>query len=125
MEHGSHSSSNLPPCLVQTKNTVWSKINQAPHPDVDFKSLEEQFAVEDKGPKPLKGLSSCKKPIAKMLLPVQRSNNVGIMLANLKMTPAQVKDAILQLLTGGSSPLTDEQLEAVSKSLPTDVSTRL
>ncbi|KAG1652410.1 hypothetical protein FOA52_012192 [Chlamydomonas sp. UWO 241] len=55
-----------------------------------------------------------------MLLAMQRNQNVGVLLANLKMPPAQVVDAVRTLVTTGQAGgLTQEQINSIARSLAT------
>ena len=82
---------------------MWDLIN-AVHDvsDIDYASLEELFAVvvpsssgtADKGGSgshQASQTSRLKRAPVVTLLAVQRSNNIGILLASLKMPPAQVR----------------------------------
>lgn len=108
----------------QIKNTVWSSIN-AEHDNsvIDYASLEEQFAmVPSTSGTASKGSSSgslqapsqiahLKRAPVVTLLAMQRSNNIGILLANLKMPPAQVcaKSVIDEVPC--QAPLTSKQAD--------------
>ena len=64
--------------------------------DIDFDQLEDEFAA--KATATLKGGRADKAPKQKMLLTMQRAQNVSVFLARLRMTPAQVRPpAVLSL----------------------------
>lgn len=80
---------------------MWAKLNQVTEVEVDFKMLEEQFAVlvREAGGQGAGGAAKASAPAAKkavMLLNMQRNQNVGVLLANLKMSPAQVWEWMCQ-----------------------------
>ena len=86
--------------FTKVKNTVWSRLNEV-HVNVDYAELQDQFAMLNNGTLGTQsqrasaaGSSSSgallrRAPVV-TLLAMQRSNNVGVLLANLKMPPAQV-----------------------------------
>jgi hypothetical protein len=81
---------------------VWSQL-EGVKADIDYASLEAYFAVLDTKSAPASALTSSTssstskgsiKKQAVMLLPIQRSNNIGVFLANLKMTAQQVSSTV-------------------------------
>ena len=82
---------NYPAC-TQVANTIFGELDAA-DADVDFDLLEDEFAAK---PTQQLGLN---KPVAdgkraaparRMLLPMQRAQNIGVFLTKLKMGPLQV-----------------------------------
>lgn len=74
--------------LVQVANTVWGELEPVDG-DIDLDQLEDEFAAQAAAV--LKGSRGDKAAKHKMLLPMQRAQNVSVFLAKLKMTPAQVR----------------------------------
>lgn len=73
---------------VQVANTVWGELEPV-EADIDFDQLEDEFAA--KATATFKGAGQADKaPKQKMLLTMQRAQNVSVFLAKLKLTPAQV-----------------------------------
>ncbi len=68
-------------------NTVWGELEPV-EADIDYDKLEDEFAA--KATATLKGGRADKAPKHKMLLTMQRAQNVSVFLAKLRMTPAQV-----------------------------------
>ena len=83
--------------------------------DVDFSALEEHFAAAAvKEGEVVGGVK--KKPSLVTLLTMQRANNSGVMLANLKKPTSFIVDSIRDLVTTGSCiGLTDDQVDSISK----------
>ncbi|BDA49172.1 probable disheveled-associated activator of morphogenesis 1 at N-terminal half [Coccomyxa sp. Obi] len=100
----------------QVANTVWGELEPV-EADIDFDQLEDEFAAKAtatfKG-----GRRADKAPKQKMLLTMQRAQNVSVFLAKLKLTPAQIKEAVLQCGTDGEDSLTDEELAGLLLCLP-------
>ncbi|GAX75451.1 hypothetical protein CEUSTIGMA_g2895.t1, partial [Chlamydomonas eustigma] len=108
----------------QVKNTVWSQL-EGVKADIDYVSLEAYFAVLDTKSGPASALTSSTssstskgstKKQAVMLLPIQRSNNIGVFLANLKMSAHLVCESVKDLISSGHTPhLSEEQVDQLSK----------
>ncbi|CAL8464050.1 g3585 [Coccomyxa elongata] len=100
----------------QVANTVWGELEPV-EADIDFDQLEDEFAA--KATATFKGGGRTEKaPKQKMLLTMQRAQNVSVFLAKLKLTPAQIKEAVLQCGTDGEESLTDEELAGLLLCLP-------
>lgn len=77
---------------MEVANTVWGELEPV-EADIDFDQLEDEFAA--KATATLKGGGRTDNaPKQKMLLTMQRAQNVSVFLAKLKLTPAQVRPAI-------------------------------
>jgi hypothetical protein len=82
------------------ENTVWKQL-QPVDGDVDYDQLEDEFAA--KQAKMRATGSDIQAPKHRLLLTMQRAQNVGVMLAKLKRTPAQVGSC--QMLCTPAQPL--------------------
>lgn len=79
---------------VQVANTVWSRLDPTDALDINYDALEDDFEA-----RPEQALDS--KPSAmgigppkhRMLLPMQRAQNIGVFLTKLKMGPLQVQES--------------------------------
>lgn len=68
---------------------MWGELEPV-EADIDFDQLEDEFAA--KATANLKGgCRADKAPKQRMLLTMQRAQNVSVFLAKLKLTPAQVR----------------------------------
>lgn len=75
---------------------MWGELEPV-EADIDFDQLEDEFAA--KATAMFKGGSRADKaPKQKMLLTMQRAQNVSVFLAKLKLTPAQVRAGHLAIL---------------------------
>ena len=96
---------------------MWSRLNEV-QADVDYEALQEQFAMLNNAKSgttqsqrasaagsSASGTALLRRAPVVTLLAMQRSNNIGVLLANLKMPPAQVRGLVgLSALGNGGSP---------------------
>ncbi|ODN75497.1 hypothetical protein L202_06627 [Cryptococcus amylolentus CBS 6039] len=93
------------------KDTIWTHISPNYDFDVDVDEMLEVFAVQ-----PAKEKVEKKKPAVVSILDITRSNNIGIMLKRLRLSPTQIRQAILEV---DDEVLDADDLALVSRMLPT------
>ncbi|KAL7410280.1 hypothetical protein BDY24DRAFT_186432 [Mrakia frigida] len=95
--------------------TIWNDLPEG-SPSLDLGDLEDTFMMGAPSSTPSKMSLSAKKHQPLTLLDITRSNNVGIMLARLKLPIPKIQQAVLAF---DDETLTLDDLKALSKLLPT------
>ncbi|WVQ76867.1 hypothetical protein IAR50_006541 [Cryptococcus sp. DSM 104548] len=93
------------------KDTIWTHISPNYDFEVDVDEMLEVFAVQ-----PAKDKVEKKKPAVVSILDITRSNNIGIMLKRLRLSPTQIRQAILEM---DDEVLDADDLALVNRMLPT------
>ncbi|WVW81462.1 hypothetical protein I302_103456 [Kwoniella bestiolae CBS 10118] len=96
------------------KGTIWTSLPETNGLDLDFEDLAEVFSI-DNGVKNLdKGKGKAKEAVT--VLDITRSNNIGIMLTRLRLSPSKIRRAIVEV---DDDLLDIDDLATLSRMLPT------
>lgn len=72
------------------KDTVWEELTSDQQIPLNFDVLEDEFAAKATKPKSSKSSASTSKNELIMLIPVKRSQNIGVFMSRLKLTASEV-----------------------------------
>ncbi|WWC85530.1 uncharacterized protein L201_000394 [Kwoniella dendrophila CBS 6074] len=76
------------------RDTIWTSMSPSSEFDLDFRDLTEVFSVDTGAKKLEKGKGKAKEVVT--VLDITRSNNIGIMLTRLRLSPAKIRKAIVE-----------------------------
>ncbi|KAK6904947.1 hypothetical protein I203_105766 [Kwoniella mangroviensis CBS 8507] len=96
------------------KDTIWTSLPGSEDLDLDFHDLNEVFSVDSGAKKMDKGKGKGKEVVT--VLDITRSNNIGIMLTRLRLSPSKIRRAIIEV---DDDLLDMDDLATLSRMLPT------
>ncbi|WWD06090.1 hypothetical protein V865_004175 [Kwoniella europaea PYCC6329] len=96
------------------KDTIWTSLPGSDGLDLEFQDLNEVFSVDNGAKKLDQGKGKGKEVVT--FLDITRSNNIGIMLTRLRLSPSKIRRAIIEV---DDDLLDIDDLATLSRMLPT------